>query len=141
MVDRWFGVGQFLSGFMGQLYPGGDTEVIFMVDFNNFNFSNALKESLKECIDHIKGKAKLRTFIRIHVPTLLHIHGHEVKEIRESINCSQSLFADVLGVSKKTVENWESGKNIPNGSAQRLLALIKNKKLKFITEDLPKIGD
>jgi len=72
---------------------------------------------------------------------LLHIHGHEVKEIRESINCSQSLFADVLGVSKKTVENWESGKNIPNGSAQRLLALIKNKKLKFITEDLPKIGD
>lgn len=25
MVDRWFGVGQFLSGAIGQLYPGGDT--------------------------------------------------------------------------------------------------------------------
>ncbi len=25
MVNRWFGVGQFLSGAMGQLYPGGDT--------------------------------------------------------------------------------------------------------------------
>jgi len=24
MVNRWFGVGQFLSGAMGQLYPGGD---------------------------------------------------------------------------------------------------------------------
>jgi len=26
MVNRWFGVGQFLSGAMGQLYPGGDKE-------------------------------------------------------------------------------------------------------------------
>jgi len=25
MVNRWFGVGQFLSGAMGQLYPGGDS--------------------------------------------------------------------------------------------------------------------
>ena len=30
MVTVWFGVGQFLSGAMGQLYPGGDTfECIF----------------------------------------------------------------------------------------------------------------
>ncbi|MGI6450962.1 MAG: butyrate kinase [Desulfitobacteriia bacterium] len=28
MVNRWFGVGQFLSGAMGQLYPGGDTKLI-----------------------------------------------------------------------------------------------------------------
>ena len=27
MVNRWFGVGQFLSGAMGQLYPGGDKAV------------------------------------------------------------------------------------------------------------------
>jgi hypothetical protein len=27
MVNRWFGVGQFLSGAMGQLYPGGDISV------------------------------------------------------------------------------------------------------------------
>ena len=26
MVNRWFGVGQFLSGAMGQLYPGGDSD-------------------------------------------------------------------------------------------------------------------
>jgi len=25
MVTVWFGVGQFLSGVIGQLYPGGDT--------------------------------------------------------------------------------------------------------------------
>jgi len=32
MVNRWFGVGQFLSGAMGQLYPGGD---IYMLDVSN----------------------------------------------------------------------------------------------------------
>jgi hypothetical protein len=28
MVNRWFGVGQFLSGAMGQLYPGGDNGIL-----------------------------------------------------------------------------------------------------------------
>jgi len=37
---------------------------------------------------------------------------------------SQSLFSSVLGVSVKTVEAWESGRNIPRGTAQRMLALI-----------------
>jgi len=32
MVTVWFGVGQFLSGAMGQLYPGGDTD-----DINRIN--------------------------------------------------------------------------------------------------------
>jgi len=27
MVTVWFGVGQFLSGVIGQLYPGGDISV------------------------------------------------------------------------------------------------------------------
>jgi len=31
MVTVWFGVGQFLSGAMGQLYPGGDNELEKMV--------------------------------------------------------------------------------------------------------------
>jgi hypothetical protein len=30
MVNRWFGVGQFLSGAMGQLYPGGDKKGILL---------------------------------------------------------------------------------------------------------------
>jgi hypothetical protein len=32
MVNRWFGVGQFLSGAMGQLYPGGDSKDIVLID-------------------------------------------------------------------------------------------------------------
>lgn len=115
-------------------------DVITLVNFENFDFAESLKESLKECISHTKGEVRLRTFIRSNIPELPHIQGEEIKEIRESIDCSQSIFAEILGVSKKTVEYWESGKNIPNGSAQRLLALLKNKKVDFIKEDLQKIG-
>ncbi|AUS97308.1 hypothetical protein CDQ84_18795 [Clostridium thermosuccinogenes] len=32
MIDRWFDVGQFLSGFMGQLYPGGYTAFLIGKD-------------------------------------------------------------------------------------------------------------
>lgn len=115
-------------------------EVITLVDFKNFDFAKSLKDSLSESIEHTKGEIRLRTFIRTNIPELPNIRGEEVKKIRESIDCSQSIFAELLGVSKKTVEYWESGKNVPNGSAQRLLALLKNKKENFIKEDLTKIG-
>jgi len=32
----------------------------------------------------------------------------------------------VLGVSPRTVESWEIGRNVPNGSARNLLYLIDN---------------
>ncbi|EKO34356.1 hypothetical protein LEP1GSC161_3268 [Leptospira santarosai str. CBC1416] len=31
-----------------------------------------------------------------------------------------------MGVSAKTIEAWESGKNIPQGPAQRMLFILKN---------------
>lgn len=51
----------------------------------------------------------------------------EVKEIRPDTGLSQALFALALGVSSKTVEAWESGRNTPNGPSKRLLQLIKEK--------------
>lgn len=34
-------------------------------------------------------------------------------------------FAFVFGVSPKTVEAWESGRNVPRGTAQRFLQVIR----------------
>ncbi len=49
----------------------------------------------------------------------------EIKEIRKTLELTQSTFASVIGVSTKTVEAWETGTNMTNGSARRLLGLLK----------------
>jgi putative transcriptional regulator len=42
---------------------------------------------------------------------------------RAKSGLSQSAFARALGVSKRTLENWEQGRATPSGAARRLLAL------------------
>ena len=41
-----------------------------------------------------------------------------VKQIRERYALSQSEFADLLGVSIKTLQNWEQGRRAPHGAAR-----------------------
>ena len=48
----------------------------------------------------------------------------QVKNIREKIGLTQKLFAKYLGVSTKTVEAWEAGRNKPSGPSNRLLWLM-----------------
>ena len=108
--------------------------------FENMDFGETLKSSFKECLEHERGERKLRTVIRAIIPKLTAFRGHEVKEIRASIGFTQEMFAELFGVTKTTVEYWESGKNTPNGPSQRLLSLIKNKEIEFIKHDLAKIG-
>ena len=51
-------------------------------------------------------------------------NGEEVKAIRKTANMTQTTLAEFLGVSKKAVEAWESGRNMPSGPACRLLSMI-----------------
>ena len=44
-----------------------------------------------------------------------------VKQIREGYKLSQSEFAALLGVSIKTLQNWEQGRRNPHGPARVLL--------------------
>lgn len=50
----------------------------------------------------------------------------EIKEIRNKTGLTQALFAKYMGVSVKTVEAWEAGKNSPEGAARRMLSLTRN---------------
>lgn len=47
----------------------------------------------------------------------------QVRAIREQLGVSQDKFALLLGVSKRTVENWEQGRRHPTGAARSLLRL------------------
>ncbi len=49
----------------------------------------------------------------------------KVKSLRLELKLAQAAFAGVCGVSVKTVEAWESGRNIPNGSTSRLLEILQ----------------
>ena len=46
-----------------------------------------------------------------------------VKDIRAKIGLSQSAFAGLLGVSVRTLQEWEQGRRTPKGPAQALLRI------------------
>lgn len=83
-----------------------------------------LKEGLEEIIEHQKGKKKLKTrALDIPEPAMPY-SAKDVKRIRESLHYPQSIFAQFLNVSVRTVESWESGRRTPNHAALRLLEII-----------------
>jgi len=47
-----------------------------------------------------------------------------VRRVRERTNLSQSEFAHLLGVSVKTLQNWEQDRRRPSGPAAALLRII-----------------
>ena len=48
-----------------------------------------------------------------------------VRLIRERTSLSQSQFADLIGVSVKTLQNWEQDRRRPTGPAAALLSIIE----------------
>ncbi len=53
-----------------------------------------------------------------------HWSPDEIRQLRLKYAMTQRVFADFMGVSPKTVEAWECGRNHPNGSASRLMQVI-----------------
>ena len=49
------------------------------------------------------------------------IEAPDVKQIREQYNLSQREFSMLLGISIKTLQNWEQGRRTPHGAARILL--------------------
>lgn len=46
-----------------------------------------------------------------------------VVEARNKVGLSQSAFAELLGVSKRTLQEWERGRKQPSGAAKTLLQI------------------
>ncbi len=49
----------------------------------------------------------------------------QIKGIRKKMDLSQSEFSEMIGVSKRTVQEWEQGRRKPTGAALRLLMVAK----------------
>lgn len=89
-------------------------------NFAEMDFFSELMDGLEEALAYSKGKASAETFVRKRsLPTV------NVVEIRESLRMTQKSFAAVLGVSRRTVEAWETGKSNPTPTAKKLMFLIQ----------------
>ena len=74
-------------------------------------------ESARQALAFAKGD---------HTPgCVVHVPGDvDVKAIREKISLSQSEFAKLFGLSKRTLEHWEHGRRVPSGPARAFLTVI-----------------
>ena len=88
----------------------------------DFSFSDLLS-SVQQGVDHAAGKITARTHRVRSRPSVL--GAQDIVKIREALNVSQAVFADLLNVPKSTAISWERGLRSPSGAALRLLHIAK----------------
>ena len=84
----------------------------------NDEIFDELLESVKEMDLISKGKKKASRRFTFKVP--------EVRKIRKQTGLSQTQFARLIGVIKRTLENWEQGRRNPTGPARALLKIVES---------------
>ena len=76
-----------------------------------------LCESIRQAGEIRKGERK---------PSRVFEHASpDAKSIRDRLGLSQSRFAAIIGVSVRTLQNWEQGRRQPEGPAKALLRVVE----------------
>lgn len=89
--------------------------------------NGALDEAIADAKSDKKFLKRKTCSMEIEPPTAY--TADAIKEIRHSTRLTQSMFARWFGVSPRTVEAWESGRNTPSGPSNRLLNLLQTHQL------------
>lgn len=86
-------------------------------------YYDSLKAGLEDAVAFINGDQSRGRILRreSHIPDY---KAEDVARARKDLNMSQRTLAFTLGVSTRTVEAWEAGRNEPSGAARNLLYLI-----------------
>ena len=79
-----------------------------------------LMESVKEAGAIRRGE---RAPARVTTATQLGMPHLDVMRVRNRLNLSRSKFADLLGISMRTLEGWEQKRRRPDGPARILLSV------------------
>lgn len=74
-------------------------------------------DGINEIKQFKRGKLALRTH-ELSEPS-------PAKTIRQKLNMSQSVFASLMGVSVRTLQDWEQGRREPQGPAVALLRIAE----------------
>ncbi len=81
------------------------------------------KELFDELLTSIQEGAKI---LREEAPAyrIFNFNALDIKRIRETYLLSQGQFAALLGISVRTLRNWEQGRRLPEGPARVLLQVV-----------------
>lgn len=87
------------------------------VDTHDRDAQHALTDFEAELLASVEqmvaGKAAYKTVISV----------PEVVEARHKTGLTQASFAELLGVSKRTLQEWEQSRRAPSGAAQSLIKI------------------
>lgn len=88
------------------------------------NIEQELLADLEAVKAHKRGEVDLRkrTFAKVSPPA----------EIRSRLKLSQHAFAGLMGVSVRTVQEWEQGRREPSGPATALLRIAEQEPEVFL---------
>ena len=85
---------------------------------NDRNIGQEILEGIKEIKRFKKGEIDL-TVRTLDEPS-------PTKTIRKRLQLSQSTFASLMGVSLRTIQDWEQGRRKPQGPAKSLLRIAEH---------------
>lgn len=81
------------------------------------NIGEEILDGIREIKAHKAGKKELKSY-ELKEPSSPQI-------IREKLKLSQSAFASLMGVSTRTIQDWEQGRRKPQGPARSLLRVAE----------------
>ena len=73
-----------------------------------------LGEKLLRAVREMKAGQTARTTL---------VEANPVSEARHRTGLSQAQFAQVMGISKRTLQEWEQGRRSPSGAARTLIQI------------------
>ena len=80
----------------------------------------SLERALRQAVAYERGELKGRVEV-YHVPPKVN-----VRRIREATGISQAEFASRYGFNRRSLQDWEQGRRIPDSAARAYLTVIAN---------------
>jgi putative transcriptional regulator len=88
------------------------------------NLFEEIKEGFDALAQSRQGKRTLRTH-EVTAPEMAEVTADEIRRLREQLNLSRSVLADMLRTNPRTLENWEQGRSKPNAQAALIIRLVE----------------
>ena len=92
---------------------------------DNFSIMEMVEDTLLGIAKVKNISVTLKKFYKFKYSTPRPYNPGKIQKLRKKFHISQSVLACLLNTKLSTVQKWESGVNVPNGPANRLLQILE----------------